>query len=99
MHCSTDWHPADIKAALAKKGYTLKAFAAKHNYERSGISRALIYPWPNIEALVAEAIGVPAPEIWPSRYDDTGKPIAGKVGRKNTSRTAGRAHVQKRRAA
>ncbi|WP_420890740.1 helix-turn-helix domain-containing protein [Dickeya fangzhongdai] len=36
----------------------------------STLGNALIRPWPKGELLIAEALGVPAYEIWPSRYFD-----------------------------
>lgn len=64
-----DWHPADIKAALEKRGLSLRALAKQ--YEYSHIQRVLQGPWWAAEQIVARAIGVPAQKIWPSRYLST----------------------------
>lgn len=61
-----DWHPADVKAALEKRGHNLRALSAKWGY--SHIERTLRQPWLAAEAIIAEAIGVPPEVIWPSRY-------------------------------
>lgn len=61
-----DWHPADVKAALEKRGISLRALAKRHGY--SHIQRVLVSQWWAAEQIVAQAIGVPAQEIWPSRY-------------------------------
>lgn len=61
-----DWHPADIKAALEKRGLSLRALAKQYDY--SHIQRVLQGPWWAAEQIVARAIGVPAAKIWPSRY-------------------------------
>jgi Ner family transcriptional regulator len=62
----TDWHAADVKAALQKRGISLRALAREHDY--SHIQRVLVSPWWAAEQLVAKALGVPAATIWPSRY-------------------------------
>ncbi|MBI6262380.1 helix-turn-helix domain-containing protein, partial [Proteus mirabilis] len=50
----SDWHPADIIAALRKRGTTL--------------ANALSRPWPKGEKIIADFLGVAPSEIWPSRY-------------------------------
>jgi Ner family transcriptional regulator len=61
-----DWHPADVKAALEKKGVSLRKLASEYGY--SHIQRVLVSQWWAAEQIVAKAIGVPAHVIWPSRY-------------------------------
>lgn len=61
-----DWHPADVKAALEKRGISLRALAREYGY--SHIQRVLTSQWWAAEQIVARAIGMPAQEIWPSRY-------------------------------
>ena len=64
-----DWHPADIKAALEKCGWTLTGLAAHHGIRgSSSFSYALTNSHPVNEKRIAEAIGVEVQEIWPSRY-------------------------------
>jgi len=67
---TADWHPADIIAALKKKGWTLRRLSQHHGYSPSLCRHALVKRYPNAERLIAEAIGVPPWEIWPSRYPD-----------------------------
>lgn len=72
-----DWHPADIKAALEKKGWTLRALAAHHGIKgSSSLSHTFERSFPLNEKRIADALGVPVQEIWPSRYhpDGTKKP-------------------------
>lgn len=72
-----DWHPADIKAALEKKGWTLLALAQHHGIKgSSSLSHTFERSFPLNEKRIADAIGVPPQEIWPSRYyeDGTKKP-------------------------
>lgn len=65
-----DWHPADIIAAIRKKGTTLAALSRESGLSSSTLANALSRPWAKGEKLIAQAIGVPADVIWPSRYYD-----------------------------
>lgn len=66
-----DWHKEDIKAAIRKRGTTLRALAIKYGYRSvDSINQALFRPYPKAEQIIANTIGVPAEEIWPSRYFD-----------------------------
>ncbi|QLK61089.1 transcriptional regulator [Enterobacteriaceae bacterium Kacie_13] len=65
-----DWHPADIIAALRKKGTTLAAVSRAAGLSSSTLSNALSRPWPKGEMLIGKAIGLPPSAIWPSRYYD-----------------------------
>lgn len=70
-----DWHPADIKAALEKKGWTLRALATHHGLSSSStLSHTFERSYPLNEKRIAEAIGVPVQTIWPSRYYADGSP-------------------------
>ncbi len=69
-----DWHPADIKAALHKAGWTLSALAAKHGLKSGNtLSKALTVSYPIAELRIANAIGIAAKMIWPTRYYEDGK--------------------------
>ncbi|WP_159566679.1 helix-turn-helix domain-containing protein [Budvicia diplopodorum] len=70
MTIQPDVHPADIIAALRKKGTTLAALSRSAGLSSSTLANALIRPWPKGEWLIAKAIGVHPSEIWPSRYCD-----------------------------
>ncbi|MFP1767834.1 helix-turn-helix domain-containing protein [Lonsdalea quercina] len=63
-----DWHPADIIAALKKRGTTLAAVSRNAGLASSTLANALTKHWPKGERLIAEALGVSPAEIWPSRY-------------------------------
>jgi Ner family transcriptional regulator len=63
-----DWHPADILAALKKRGHSLAGLSAAHGYHPTAAGKALKRPWPALEVLIAEAIGIPPQQIWPGRY-------------------------------
>ena len=83
-HSSKDWHPADIKAAMAKKGYTFARIAREHGYVSNAPNSVLRKPWTQVQAIVAGIIGEPASVIWPSRYDASGEPICARPARLKT---------------
>jgi len=65
----TDWHRADIVAALRKAGWSLRQLATHHGYAQpTTLSTALNRPWPKGEKLIADAIGQKPETIWPTRY-------------------------------
>jgi Ner family transcriptional regulator len=77
-----DWHPADVQAALKKRGFSLAGLSAANGYHPTAAGKALKHRWPALEKLIAAAIGIPPQEIWPSRYrgqatvpDPADKPI------------------------
>jgi len=70
-----DWHPAEVVAQLRMKGYSLRQLSNINGYRNpNSLAKALHQPYPLAEALIAEALGVSASEIWPSRYGPDGKP-------------------------
>ncbi len=71
---SQDWHRADIKAALEKRGYSLARLSRLNGMSRSAAKMALHTQWPRMEQLIATAIGFTPQEIWPSRYHEDGSP-------------------------
>ncbi len=81
MASSNDWHSADILAAIKKRGTTMAAVSRGAGLSSSTLSNALSRPWPKGEMIIAQAIGVEAKEIWPSRYFDarTGGQISRKI--------------------
>ena len=83
-----DWHPADIKAAMDKKGYSFARIAREYGYVRNSPNMVLRKAWPIMERIVAKIVGVKPAVIWPGRYDRRGHPlkertakVAKKVGR------------------
>ncbi len=70
MDNKTDWHSADIIAALRKKNTSLAAVSRAAGLSSSTLTNALFRPWPKGEWLIAEALEVHPSEIWPSRYYD-----------------------------
>jgi Ner family transcriptional regulator len=61
-----DMHPADVIAALHKRGTSLRKIAQENGY--SHIQRVLTHPWLAAEQLVAKALDTSPQALWPSRY-------------------------------
>lgn len=78
-----DWHREEVKAAVRKSGITLKALSEKHGYQADACRRATRFPWPAVEKIIADALGLSPQAIWPSRYDAKGHPL---TRRKSTAR-------------
>jgi Ner family transcriptional regulator len=97
-----DWHPADVIAALRKRGTSLRQIALGNGY--SHINRVLTSPWLAAEQLVAQALELTPADIWPSRYLSTvdrtrARQLTRKIsiapsrGVRRTRRTAAEAHA------
>lgn len=80
-----DWHPARIKYELELRGYSLAKLSRQQGYSPTAAGRALRVAWPSMEAVIAEVIGVPPEDIWPSRYDERGVPLSYKPRRRKPS--------------
>jgi Ner family transcriptional regulator len=63
-----DWHPADIQAALKKRGLSLAGLSVSHGYHPTAAGKALKRSWPALETVIAQAIGMTPEQIWPTRY-------------------------------
>ncbi|ATG15901.1 MULTISPECIES: helix-turn-helix domain-containing protein [Providencia] len=72
----SNWHPADIIAALRKRGTTLAAISREAGLSSSTLANALSRPWPKGEWIIANFLGIHPSEIWPSRYYD---PMTGEL--------------------
>ncbi|MGB0732182.1 MAG: helix-turn-helix domain-containing protein [Pontibacterium sp.] len=69
-HLQQDWHPADVKAAIAKKGTTIAELARQHGYSSAtSFYNALKMPYPKIERIIAAFLELRPEDIWPSRYE------------------------------
>lgn len=86
---TTDWHAADIVAAIKKTGTNLYKMSREHGYASGTLQQAIIRPYPKCERIIAEHLGLTPQSIWPSRYnaDGTSKSARGqrKIGRHYTN--------------
>jgi len=72
----TGWHPADIKAALEKRGIRLAWLSHDAGYSRNAVSDAINGKWwPAIERIIADALDTKPWVLWPERYNNDGKPV------------------------
>ncbi|WP_104036671.1 helix-turn-helix domain-containing protein [Vibrio jasicida] len=65
-----DWHRADIKAELSKRGLSLAELGRRNNLSSSTVKNALDKHYKRGEEIIAEALGTKPEKIWPSRYSD-----------------------------
>jgi len=72
---SRGWHPADIKAALEKIGLSLAELSRRTGYHPTAAGRALRTSWPEMERVIAKALGTTPQAIWPDRYTPEGIPL------------------------
>jgi Ner family transcriptional regulator len=70
----TDWHNADVIAALHKAGWSFVQLSLAHGLGRQCLNKVLHRPYPKAERIVAEVLGMKPEDIWPSRYDSNGLP-------------------------
>lgn len=61
-------HPEEIKAAVRMTGVTLTALAIKAGLSESACRSALRKRTRRADQAIADQIGRPLEEIWPSRY-------------------------------
>ncbi|MGL0943392.1 helix-turn-helix domain-containing protein [Vibrio vulnificus] len=64
----SDWHRADIVAALKKRGLSVRQLSRDAGLGENTLANALRMPWPKGERIIAEAIGMNPEDVWPSRY-------------------------------
>lgn len=76
------WHPADIKAAIEKRGGTLAQIGRDAGLSCGTPKAALARPCYSGEQAIAKFLGVHARTIWPDRYDMSGKPLHPRVRKK-----------------
>lgn len=65
----TDWHRADIVAALKKRGWSVRALSMAAGLAPNTLGTALQCPYKKGEKIIADALGIPPDEIWPQRYE------------------------------
>ena len=63
-----NWHPADIIAAIKKRGSSLRAIAQRAGMRDASMSTALRHPCSGAERAIAAALGLEPADIWPERF-------------------------------
>lgn len=78
------WHAEDIKAAVRKKGSTLRAISTGANLCLDAGTIALKKPFPSANRAIAKFLGLRLHDLWPQWYDKKGQRIdARSVGKAN----------------
>lgn len=93
-----DWNNAYIVAAIHVSGTTLRKMSTALGYGPTTLHNALHAPWPKGEKIIADAIGEKPWDIWPSRYDENGKPLSGHGQRKSRGQGRHATHAIQRTA-
>lgn len=62
------WHRADIRAAVEKRGQTLRGLALSRGLHKMACSRALAARNTPGERAISDLIGVPLWDLWPDRW-------------------------------
>lgn len=65
---STDWHKADIKAALEKRGTSLAQLTREAQLKKGTFNNVFRVKYPKAERIIAAVLGMQPEQIWPSRY-------------------------------
>jgi len=65
---SQDWHRADIKSALEKRGITLRELSRSAGLSPDSLRNVFTRSWPRAELIIAQALETTPDVIWPSRY-------------------------------
>ncbi|MFN7193137.1 MAG: helix-turn-helix domain-containing protein [Rhodospirillales bacterium] len=85
----SDWHPADVQAALKKLGIRVDSIGPSIGLNRTAGYRALYStPWPRVKAEIARLLGHRPQEIWPSIFDENGQPHSQRRPHSNASKRA-----------
>lgn len=67
-HPPTDMHPADVRAAINKKGLTLSAVALDANLPEYACRHALQGKHKRGEIAIARVLATTPEALWPSRF-------------------------------
>jgi len=70
-----DMTPDEVKEAIRKRGSTLTELGLQAGFSSAAVSIALRRRAPFVQQVIADFLGIPPQEIWPSRYDANGSPI------------------------
>lgn len=87
-------NPAERRAwvcyQLRLRGDSLSAIARRIGVSHQAVSTALMSPSKDIEQAIAEAIGLTPEQLFPERFDSTGKRLVQTRPPQRTTRPAGR---------
>lgn len=73
-----DWTRHDVLYAVRRTGTCLQQLSLKLGFNRATLANALYAPYPKYERIIAEHLGKPVQEVWPTRYHEDGTPKSGR---------------------
>lgn len=77
----TDWHPADVIAAVRKRGSSLRQLSLAAGLHPRSLNTTLVQSYPKAQATIAGFLGVAPAVIWPTRYNPDGSHKRGLRGK------------------
>lgn len=78
----TAWHPADIIAAVRKRGTTLQRLSRENGFSVFTMNKAVRQCFPACHDIIADVIGTPRQSIWPQFYDRDGVRLSARERRR-----------------
>lgn len=67
------WHPADIMAAVRKRGSSLRRLGVDHGFNPDTFRKALTKQMPGAHQVISRFIGIPVHQLWPQFYGPSGE--------------------------
>jgi len=67
-----------LKLNAASRGLRIKDLARENGLSPSALYNPFYFPFPKGERIVAGILGLEPQQLWPSRYDSTGRPNRGR---------------------
>jgi Ner family transcriptional regulator len=80
------WHPADIIAAVRKRGTSLQRLSREHGFSVFTMNKAVRQCFPACHIIIAGVIGAPRQTIWPQFYDSEGSRLSARERRRRELR-------------
>lgn len=69
-------------------GRSLAQVAREHGVKKQTLYRAFDTPYPRMERVIAQELGLEPQQVFPERYDDRGLPNRGRHARSRAAKTA-----------
>lgn len=76
------WHPADIIAAVRKRGTSLQRLSRENGFSPFTMNKAVRQCFPACHNIIANVIGVSRQSIWPQFYDHDGVRLSARERRR-----------------
>lgn len=76
------WHPADIIAAVRKRGTSLQRLSREYGFSVFTMNKAVRQCFPACHDIIAKVIGRPRQQIWPQYYDEKGARLSARERRR-----------------